>query len=104
MDKLDEIAKALKDGKRDSEKRVANRHTDGNQITYGGQARYDCGTLEDATKGLIRSVVRNINNFINDFDIHSAACPHKVIRHHCEFEKNVVGVCAWTCCPLDKKE
>jgi hypothetical protein len=50
MDRLDEISKELKDGKRASEERVARKHTDGNQIVYYGYSRHDCDDLDELVR------------------------------------------------------
>lgn len=41
IDRLDDISKQLREGKRASEKRVQDAHRDGNQIIYGGYSRHD---------------------------------------------------------------
>jgi hypothetical protein len=41
MDRLDQISKALRENKKNSEEKVQNAHRNGNQIVYGGYKRID---------------------------------------------------------------
>jgi hypothetical protein len=53
MDRLDEISKELKDGKRASEERVARKHTDGNQIVYITSSHRDWDDMDELI-GLVK--------------------------------------------------
>ena len=82
-DFIDDISRCLIEGKRDSEKRVQDKHRDGNQIIYGGQRRYDA---EDTRTSADNCPIEECWHWLQCGDPACDTCTAGVNPHTCIFQ------------------